>query len=284
MLSVFMWFVHFMSFGNNSLMDTAMGYDLKDPSKAHHPLVTGRVSLTAAHNVIHWGLCGLSVLAIVISTTLSPSPLYAVICIFLWFVFGYAYNSGLSKESLFGFLSITICYVAMGAWAWFLSHEVITSLGWLYLAYLFTVILFQTSWSGHLKEMGVAERSNLLIKMGARLEGGHFDPGYSFVYGIGIKAVGFWLLSQMLSDPTIEVVWYVSLVVGMATLCAVLCMPRRYDRDMELKKMSLMEILSIYAPIPLLIGWAPAAVLMVCGVLYFYLANRLLWGVSYPRV
>jgi 4-hydroxybenzoate polyprenyltransferase len=263
-------------------MDTAMGYDLKDPSKAHHPLVTGRVSLTAAHNVIHWGLCGLSVLAIVISTTLSPSPLYAVICIFLWFVFGYAYNSGLSKESLFGFLSITICYVAMGAWAWFLSHSDLTSLGSLYLAYIFTIILFQTSWSGHLKEMGVAERSNLLIKMGARLNSSRFEPSYALCYGVTVKLFACWLLYRM--TRLSQIVWYVLLVAGILAMTILLCMPRRYDRDKELKKMSLMEILSIYAPIPLLIDWAPAAVLMICGVLYFYLANRLLWGVSYPRV
>jgi len=223
------------------------------------------------------------VLAVVISTTLSPNPLCAVVCIFLWFVFGYSYNSGLSKESLLGFLSISICYVALAAWGWLLSHGGLTSLGWLYLGYIFTVILFQISWSGHLKEMGVAERSNLLIKMGARLEGGGFEPGYSFLYGMGVKAVGLWLLSQMISG-VVEVAWYVSSVVGIAALCGVLCMPRRYDRDKELKKMSLMEILSIYAPIPLMVGWGAASVLMACGVIYFYAMNKALWGVSYPKV
>jgi 4-hydroxybenzoate polyprenyltransferase len=288
MLSVFMWFVHFMSFGHNSLMDTAMGYDLRDPSKAHHPLVAGRVSLTAAHNVIHWGLCALSVLAVVISTTLSPNPLYAVICIFLWFVFGYAYNSGLSKESPLGFMSISICYAMMAAWAWFLSHPELTPLGWLYVAYAFTVILFQISFSGFLKELEVKEKSNILIKMGARLEKGNFKPGYSVAYGIGLKALGWWLLSQMIPGQltfiSTQVVWYISLVVSMAILVTLMCMPRPYDRGNELKKMSLMEIMSIYAPIPLLIEWETAAILMIFGVLYFYVVNLLLWKTPYPRV
>ena len=47
---------------------------------------------------------------------------------------------------------------------------------------------------------------------------------------------------------------------------------------------SIMEILSIYAPIPLLMPWLYAVPLMVLGVAYFYSMNRLLWRTSYPKV
>jgi len=67
-------------------------------------------------------------------------------------------------------------------------------------------------------------------------------------------------------------------------MTALLCMPRDYDRATELKRMSLMEILSIYAPIPLMLPWMDATVLMILGVIYFIGVNRALWGVSYPKV
>ena len=82
-------------------------------------------------------------------------------------------------------------FTALGAWAWFLSHGTLTNLGQLLLVFVFLTNLFQIGWSGHLKEMGVAERSNLLIKLGAAIHGTEgnrwFEPGRSLVWGWGIK-------------------------------------------------------------------------------------------------
>ena len=215
----------------------------------------------------------------------SPNPVMAMFCLFMWYAWGTGYNLGLSKVSLLGFLPICLCFTAMGGFGWFLSHEELTPIGWWYLAYIFTVILFQISYSGHLKEMGQAERSNLLIKMGASLEDGFFNPRWAIIYGSGVKALSFYFLIQLTNISVWSNGIWLSLVVsGLCVMTMYLCMPRGYDRVKELKLMSVMEILSIYAPIPLMVPLGQALPLMVLGVAYFYLMNRALWGVSYPKV
>jgi len=159
-------------------------------------------------------------------------------------------------------------------------------LGLLYLLYVFTIILFQIGWSGYLKEMGIGERGNILIKMGARLEGGGFEPGGAWRFGVFVKGVNVGLLiSFLVLNPTVlNLIWVILMVGGISIMTFLLCRPRGYDRPKELKRMSLMEILSIYAPIPLIVGWVWAVPLMVIGVFYFIYVNKALWGVSYPKV
>jgi len=267
-------------------MDTAMGYDLRDPSKAHHPLVAGRVSLTAAHNVIHWGLCALSVLAVLISTKLSPNPLYAVICIFLWFVFGYAYNSGLSKESPLGFMSISVCYAMMAAWGWLLSHPELTPLGWIYVAYAFMTILWQISYEGHLKELEAGERSNILVLLGARVEGGRFRGGWAGWLGGLLKVVhlgvGFLLLLMVFDFGRLA--WFIVTCGASLYLTYEMVRDRPWVRDRELMRMSLQEIAVIYLPVPLLLDPVTSALLMLAGVVYFFGVNRAIWGKPHPAV
>jgi len=289
-LAIFILLVHWFSFGENSLMDMALGYDVSDPNKQHHPLLSGRMGLHLAHNMIHWGLIVLTAVGVLLTYWISPNPLPAMTSLVMWVALGHGYNEGLSKESLFGFISISLSFTSMAAWAWFLGHCELTPLGQLYLVYVFLVILFQISWSGHLKEMGQSERSNILIKMGARVspwrEGEIFQPGWAGIYGVAVKIADICLLYWvLLSAFTIDrLAWFVSIMVLMIFFLSLLTLPRPYIRSSELKNMSGMEIISIYAPIPLMIPWSYAIVLMIAGILYFVGINRWLWGVSYPRV
>ena len=290
LLSIFIWFVHFASFGHNSLMDTAMGYDLKDPNKKHHPLVAGRIRLSEAHNVIHWLLCTLTVCALIFSLKLSPAPLYAVLCIPIWTMFGYAYNSGLSKESVFGFIPISICFTFMGAWGWFLSHEALDTVGYLYLGYVFCTILFQIAYSGFLKEIEVKERSNLLVKMGAGVveEKGlkRFNPSGSRIFGWLVKALnlffGFLLLLQNYS--LVRLVVFVIFSILILHRLHQLTKPRIYIRGKELLSMSIMEILTIYLAPWLMLDPLTTVVLEIIGVVYFFGINKAIWSVPYPAV
>lgn len=290
-LSVFMFFVHLTSFGENSLLDFTQGYDKRDPAKSHHPLSTGAVSVHNAVNLIHWGKTILMFIGCLLTFFWSPNPVIAMFCLFMWYAWGTAYNAGLSKESILGFVPISVCFAAMGAWGWFLSHVELTSTGLLFLVYIFLTILFQISWSGHLKEMGVGERSNILIRMGARLVNAvslepvlWFEPGWSSVYGFLVKAAGLVVLVMMADVLSPQIIWMIPVVGAMAFMAGILCSGHRYERSKELKRMSLMEILSIYAPIPLLLPWVQAVPLMALGVVYFVVVNRALWGVAYPKV
>lgn len=293
-LSVFMWLVHLVSFGENSLFDFTQGYDKSDPGKSHHPLETGRISVHAAMNVIVWGKNVLMVIGCLLTFLWSPAPSWSIFGLFMWYAWGTAYNLGLSKESLFGFLPISICFTSMGGWAWLLSHGTLGELGWLYLAFVFFTILFQISWSGHLKEMAQEERSNILVKMGARLETHfiakeirkHFFPGRARWYGLAVKAVNVALAWVILYKN------YRIFSLHTTTLFSVIAMvflrrltvPRMYERARELKNMSLMEISTIYMPLPLFLNPPAAVVLMLIGIVYFFLVNKLLWAVPYPKV
>jgi 4-hydroxybenzoate polyprenyltransferase len=286
LLSIFIWFVHFSSFGHNSLMDTAMGYDLKDLHKKHHPLVAGRIQLSEAHNVIHWLLCTLTVCALIFSLKLSPAPLYAVLCIPIWTMFGYAYNSGLSKESVFGFIPISICFTFMGAWGWFLSHETLNTVGYLYLGYVFCTILFQISYSGFKKELLIKERSNILVRLGAKVENGVFKPSRAGIYGVTIKGLN-WLIGLLLllqNFNIIRLLWFIVISSFVFVYLIRLTKPREYIRDRELLDMSLEEVATIYLVVPILLDSLVAALLMVIGLFYFLIVNRILWKAPFPRV
>jgi len=279
-------FAHWLSFGHNSLMDTAMGYDLKDPSKKHHPLVSGRLSLHSAHNVIHWGLSILILIASIMTLLWSPNPALALFSLMLWVAFGHAYNDGLSKESLFSFVPISICMVGAGLWGWFLSHSTLDLMGWLLIGYYFFTILFQISWSGHLKDIQQKERSNILVKMGAEVRDDVFYPGASRIYAWVIKAINlyFGYLLLMLNKDLVRLVWVVLLTFLAVVLLDKLTKTRFYDRDKDLFNMSAMEVVTIYLPIPLVLPWLESVVLMLFGIIYFVMFNFWLWSKPYPKV
>lgn len=283
-LTIFMWFVHFASFAENSLFDFTQGYDKVDPSKKDHPLVSGRISAHSAVNVILWSKAALMVIGSVITVLWSPSPLLSMFLLFMWYTWGTAYNLGLSKESLLGFLPISVCFTSMGGWAWLLSHSALGSLGVTYMVYVFFTILFQISWSGHLKEMGQRERSNILVKMGARLHNGYFHPGKARLYGLGVKLVNITIAYKLFSFDIPRFIWFIYMGSQVMFVAYDLTKHRAFNRNKELFKMSLMEILTIFLPIPLLLGWITSTILMASGIIYFFTVNLCLWGKPYPRV
>jgi len=278
--------VHYFSFGHNSLLDTAMGYDVKDPSKVHHPLVSGVIKLSTAHNIIHFGLGTLAVTGTLFSLY-AANPVLAILCLFMFWTWGHCYNDGTSKTSLLSFLPICLCFTFLGAWGWFLSHSTINHFGWLLLAYFFMTILFQISWSGHLKELELREHSNILVKMGAKVENGNFEPSYAIVYGAVIKLVNIPILGGLLlvfNFDVFRLIWLCFMMILVCPYLSKLIRPREYVRERELLNMSIMEILTIYTPIPLVLPWLEAIILMVIGVVYFFGMNKVLWRVSYPAV
>jgi hypothetical protein len=291
LLAILFVLIHYFSFGQNSLMDYAMMYDQKDVNKKHHPLISGAIKQSAAHNVIHWGLGILTVAAACITLLISPASALAIFFLIVWVAFGHAYNDGLSKESLFGFLAISLCITSSGAWGWLLSHNSLSILGLIYLGYIFFTILYQISWSGFVKEMQVGEKSNIIAKMGAHLDINwrgkkEFVPEGARFYAWFVKGVNLafgWIL-LLLNFNLVRLVITVLLGTAIAFYLYKTTKQRPYDRAKELMQMSMMEILTIFLPIPLLLGPVEAAVLMLAGVVYFFAINKILWGTLYPRV
>ena len=292
MLAVLFVLIHYMSFGQNSLMDYAMMYDQRDANKKHHPLISGAIKQGAAHNVIHWGLSILTVAAAAITLWISPASALAMVFLIAWVAFGHAYNDGLSKESLFGFLAISLCTTSSGAWGWLLSHDSLSTLGLVYLGYVFFTILYQISWSGFLKEMKVREKSNIIAKMGAHLDvdcrgAKLFVPDRARFYAWFIKGfnVMFGATLLWLQFTLVRLVIFSLIVFLVMYLLFKTTKTRIYVRERELGLMSAMEILTIFAAVTLLLPWFEATILMSCSAVYFFAMNKILWGtVTHPRV
>ncbi len=283
-IALFACFLHYFSYGHNSLVD--YHEDLKDPSKVHHPLITGKTDITKAHIVIHWGWAIISTIGIFITISISPSPLQGVISLFLFTIFAHAYNDGLSKTTIFAFIPIAICFTSLSAWAWFLSHSGLDLTGWTLLAYLFMVIVFQISISGCLKELEIKEKSNLMIRYGAKIDDGIFKGGFASFYGLLIKiinlVIGAYLL--WLNYSVIKMVWFVFVTAIALYLTYELLRTRKWNRERTLFQMSLQEIAVIYLPIPILLDPLIAITLMSFGVIYFFGMNKWLWAKEYPAV
>jgi len=288
LLGVFALAFHWWSFGMNSLQDYVGGWDKVDPSKAHHPLSRGAIKVEDGIRVIHWGLPILFSLGVLFSLR-GVNPLWALACWGLFYAWAMSYNMGLSKVSVLGFMPISVCFTMMGGWAWFLSHDGLGFTGWVWLGYVFSTILFQISWSGHLKELEIRERGNLLVKLGARLEvqGWEvwFKPGYAAVYGWAVKLLNLFLGYVLLIQSWN--LWRILLFGLMATLMldflSELTKRRVYDRPRELLNMSLEEISTIYLAL-IMVEPFEALVLGGFGVAYFFLFNRWLWRTAYPKV
>jgi len=289
--------LHFLGFGHNSLMDTALGYDLKDPSKRHHPLVAGRISLHTAHLVIHSLLMTSAIAIGAFTYYYAKEPALSLLFLLIYYTAGVAYNSGLDKETPFSFIPISICFTSLAGWAWTMVQP-LNQLGIIYMAYIFLTILFQIAYEGNLKELPVAgkvERVNFLTLLGARLQKrtyrwedyswivDYFHPGYSAVFAWIVKILSILLIGLLITENW-SILWFSALSTGIIIQLYTLTAPRPYRRDCELFNMSLMEILSIYLPIPIFVPEVDAVILMVLGVLWFFGFNKLLWEASYPRV
>lgn len=289
-LFVFAIVLHWFIFGHNSLMDTATGFDLKDKNKQHHPLVSGKISLNKAHNVIHTGLCLLTVLGILLVLLSPGNHLLAISWFLVFMVTGFAYNNGLSKSTIFSFVPITVCFTSLSVFAYYLSAQAMSPLMVLAALYIAFVEIFQISYEGELKELEAGE-ANLLRRLGAKIEQGFFVPNRAGDYGTWVKAIGLAIAGLILWVlPSVNVfsfILFLILLFFAGFYLARLTRFQKWDRNKALMDMSKEEIVSIYIlPVVLipLIGAIQAISLMAFGVVYFFAMNKLNWGVFYPKV
>jgi len=309
-LLVFLVLIHWFSYGHNSLMDTALGYDQRDDNKQHHPLVNGIISLTNGHVMIHIGIVMITVLVSLFSIMISTQPTLTITLLLLWTVLGQAYNDGLSKESILGPYMISLMSVCMVWWGWSLSHSTIDLVGILYGIYIFLLIMFQISWDGSLKDLTQPEKSNILIKLGVCIRDVEvklpriFNPGIvvrtldelyvprkAKIYAYSLKfsslLVALFMIFLQFNEPTILIIamiYFIIVSLLSYTFWKDLVKTQLWNRPKLLAVMSYEQIFSIYLPIPLIMEPVLALFLMSTGVVYFVKMNKWLWDSSYPKV
>jgi len=271
--------LHGSTFGHNVVMDYY--WDLRDEGKKHHPLVSGRIKLNDAVNIVlpFLGLC------LLIGLALGWGSYWATFWFSLFMAGGFLYNNWLSKTTIWGWIPITVCFTSLSGYAMSLAGRVNT----LYMLYIMFTIWFQIGWSGYLKEIQVEEQANLLRKLGVRVENGYLHvPVIAKLFGGAVKVgnvVTALLLIRSMDISTASLIAVVILLSIVVYMMFKLLRTRRWDRNAELKKMSIMEIATIYAGMFTVMPIQEAIMLAIFGIAWFTAMNRYLWETKLtPRV
>jgi 4-hydroxybenzoate polyprenyltransferase len=287
--------MHYASFGHNSVMD--YWHDVHDPAKAHHPLQSGRISLGKAHIVLHSMLALSALVCIAVTLLLSPRPEVALAFLALYMVFGHAYNDGLGKHTRHSWLPISLCFMALAGWGWFLATDRFDVNLALLLLVAFTAIAYQIGFEGNLKDL-CSDKVNLLHSlaraMECKYEGGKLAmiqyEGYTFKWLRVFDTVMLWFLCMNLNA-------YMGLLVLAIASVMQWWLINRMERGLShglerdrllgyLGKVEVLEFLKIMSPMLYSAGNILVFIIYIpLGLVYFTVMNRLLWGTVWaPRV
>jgi hypothetical protein len=283
---------HFFSFGHNSLMDYYV--DVEDPNKAHHPLPSGRIKLEDATKVILYGQVLTFLLLSLMILLLSLSPVLSLFFLWWYFAWGHAYNDGLDHRSVHSWLPISLCYAGFSLVTYtFVRGLDIAALLVFTWAFLFEV--YDIGLLGNVKDIwNPAERLN-------PLRGYVVYGSDGSVWGLrrGILAL-FWLLRAVASSfilyliafvlrlPLVNIAMLSALtfieVLAVTATCLELAPTGPVNRSWLLSLFGLSEAIEFFR-LTSLAPALPALLLMLYGLAYFVLFNRLLWGTRLgPRV
>ena len=280
--------LHSIGFGHNSLMDVAKGYDQQDPHKQHFPLVKGTIDLNTAHIIIQTLMILTALYSIAIALFLANNAILFIIFIFLHTVFGHAYNDSLDKATAFKWIPIGLCYAFLGLGAFFISAVDFNIFVILGAVYVFMQIVFQIGWEGELKDIEATAEASMLRRLKCKLENDIFRcPLKAKIFGYASKIINI-LVGLIVVLMLDDVIVYLVFSFVMMELLVELVNDRFYIRHKELVKMSVMEVLTVYAIIVAfspIIGYLEATALMIFGILWFVIFNKILWGTRVgPRV
>lgn len=269
--------LHWSTFGHNVVCD--YWFDIEDPNKKHHPLVSGRISLQKAVNIV-LPVLGLALLAGIL---LSYGNWLSNAFFASFMIGGFLYNNWLSKTSIFGWIPIVVCFTSLSLYGMSLAG----SINIVYALYMMFTIWFQIGWSGYLKDIEAMGQANMLRRLGSSIRDGVFRSTYaSKVWGASIKVgnlvTGAILISRLSFWASLAPSVMLALAMVMLYL---LVKDREWVRDRELRNMSLMEIFTIYAGMFMVMDVSESMVLALFGLSWFAAMNRLLWKTSLaPRV
>ncbi|MDP2217181.1 MAG: UbiA family prenyltransferase [Methanolobus sp.] len=270
LIGVYALLIHWLSYGHNSLIDFKTGYDSKDKNKQHFPLVSGRITIAQADRVIHWGLLIFSIFGAAISYYYAANPVLSISGLLLFYSAGHAYNDGLGKTSILKSIPLTLCYLGLWLWVYFMSASTFTYLGGLVMVYMGLTILYQIAYEGELKDLE-ADEANLLRYLGAKVEKGFLYPGKAALLS-SFKLAGIAVLLL------INMKFYVFAgAMVMFYLVYLLTVQRVWNHGKELTRVAVMEIITIYMLVIAVMPWREAVTLMTFGIVYYISMNKFMW-------
>jgi len=291
LLALWSIFVHHISFGHNTVLDTLMGWDLRDPNKKHHPLIAQRIRKETALKVVSVGFFVYAIIAVFLAYLGSGNPFYAMVFFSLYLVGGFVYNDGISKISVWDFIPITICFTSLSLFSYFLIAKEFSELIILIALYLALVEWFQIGIEGEIKEIEIKDEVNMLQRLGTKIDGNIFSMGKSIIYPWVLKISGLAIAGYLLYKFTY--VWLTAILFTIGVILAIyfcykLTQKREWNRKKSLRYMALEEIVSIFL-LPLIlipiIGLLEVFIILLISIVYFVGMNALLWETCFaPKV
>lgn len=276
------WLVHSAGFGMNSLVDYLYGFDRQDPSKQHHPLVSGRVSVLQASVFVF----GLQLASTFYFFLLGPA-LVSSLAFIGYVVFGWAYNLLAKRNKVLAMaelaLSMGLLFFAVAT-----IHGVQTSTIAYASVYTAVVASFQIGVCGDLKDLDAGTSEvNILRQLGCSVSpngvmststGGHLlSDGLSVLKALAITAVAYTI------SPSWAVLAFVLAGATFAFYSRVAMEPGPYNHARRLKVIGVGEVWSyivfVITLFPLFLSWWPwaAGFFLVLPPTYYFAMNRILW-------
>jgi len=276
---------HAWGFLQNNIFDYQ--YDKKDPSKAHHPLVKGEITLGRALALDVILLLGMIFYMMLIS---GGNP-FSHALLALAIMFGTLYNYYCKKTTVSP-LYITACFTTLVFIPYVAYTLTITPVMWLLAAFTSVLMLFQISVSGYIKEIAVGSEVNLLRRWGSRLDGDHLKLSLQAdVYALVLTALkGLLIAFIAVTAGTAAWAFIGALVatVGFFYFSGFLISEGPFYRPRRVRQMSLAEVLSYFAlvfAVEGVVGWLGVAALIVLPMAWFMGMNKVMWlTVVTPRV
>jgi hypothetical protein len=277
------WLVHVAGFGMNSLVDYLYGYDKSDPSKVHHPLVSGRISvLQATLFVFGMQLAGMYMFFLLTHSAVSVAAFAGYV------VFGWMYNILAKRNKLAAMFELGL---SMGLLFFSLAtiYGRVNILVIMASAYIFFTTMYQIGVCGDLKDLAAASLTgerNILQDMGVSVLQDKMT--------VTNKAVVFSDLISILKSVALAAVAYliqpawmpIILVLALATFLYYSHTAMKegaYNHAWRLKVIGMGEvwgyIIFVITLFPLMIYWAPYAFIyfFILPVVYYYIMNRIMW-------
>jgi hypothetical protein len=286
---------HFFSFGHNSLMDYWV--DIRDPSKKHHPLVAGRISLEDAARVVLYGQVITAAAIALVILAYSENPALSLLFFLLYFAWGHAYNDGLDHRDEHSWLSIGLC-VASATLIPYTFARGLDRVAVLLFAWGFLFELYDIGLLGNAKDLWNPYEEKNPLRKWAVYENGEFR-GLRVTRG-WIALLAFFLTVRLVASTAVVALLAVAVNAPLANTLLLLFFtavevfavtrtvtelasprPRRCEL---LPLFGLSESVEFFrltslAPMP----WP--LLLVAYGLLYFVGMNKLLWGTRLgPRV
>jgi len=276
---------HAWGFVQNNIFDYE--HDRKDPSKAHHPLMTGEITWSQAV-ALDMVLLFVMVFGLMGMTLGNPFPQVALM---VSIAFGTLYNYR-CKQTLLGPLYITASFTSL-VFVPYVAYSLTVSLAmWLLIAFAAFLMLFQISVSGYLKDISVTSEVNLLRALGSTLNGGELKLSlqaelYAYTLTV-VKSLIIAAITVIVQTSTWAFVAAGLMVAAFLVMSGDLVRNGPYEHDKRVKQMSLVEVLSYFAlvfAVEGVLGWQGVTALILLPMVWFMAMNKIMWNRAFtPRV